>query len=228
MNILVTGALGKTARPILALLREAGHAITSFDLAAGGDVRDYRAIDAATRGMDAVIHLAVNVANPRDAALSFQTNVYGTYNVLRAAQSNHVQKVLLASSAPVHLPPGAACDPGEDFTYDLTKHLQEAMALDFAQTYSMNILVLRLGHIVDGKTQTDLHGVPLSGVAYCRGGWVCQYDVARAFHRAIEVDFTGYHLVNIIGSHQAAARFDLSAAKELVGFECGERFLGYS
>jgi len=227
MNILITGGLGKTARPILALLREAGHEVCIFDIAGGGDVRDYQAVSDAMRGMDAAIHLAVNAANPRDAALSFQTNVYGTYNLLRAAQENHVQKVLLASSAPVHLPPGAACDTGEDFTYDLTKHLQETTALHFAQTYGMNILALRLGHIVNGITQTDLHGVPLSDLAYCRGGWVCQYDVARAFHRAIEADFTGYHLVNIIGSHQAAARFDLSSAKELIGFECGERFLGY-
>jgi len=227
MNIVVTGGLGKTARPIAALLRGAGHEIAVFDIAAGGDVRDCEAVSDAMRGMDAVIHLAVNITAPRDAALSFETNVCGTYNVLRAAQRHNVQKVLLASSAPVHLPPGAACDPGEDFTYDLTKHLQEAMAQHFAQTYGMNILALRLGHIVNGKTQTDLHGVPLSDVAYCRGGWVCQYDVARAFHRAIETDFTGYHLVNIVGSHQAAARFDLSSAKELIGFECGERFLGY-
>jgi len=227
MNILITGGLGKTARPIVALLREAGHEISLFDLAAAGDVRDYEAVSDAVHGMDAVIHLAVNIAEPRDDALSFGTNVHGTYNVLRAAQKNHVRKVLLASSAPVHLPPGASCDPGEDFTYDLTKHLQETMALHFAQTCVMNIMVLRLSHIVDGRAQMDMENGPLSDVSYCRGGWVCQYDVARAFLRAIETDFTGYRLINIIGSHQAAARFDLSAARELIDFACGERFLGY-
>jgi len=227
MNILVTGGLGKTAWPIVALLREAGHGVAIFDLAAGGDVRDDEAIDKAVRGMDAVIHLAVNIATPRDDALSFQTNVYGAYNVLRAARSQHVRKLLLASSAPVHLPPGASCGPGEDFAYDLTKRLQEAVALHFALTFSTHIMVLRLGHIVDGRARTDLHGVPLSELSYCRGGWVCQYDVARAFLRAVEADFTGYHLVDVIGSYQAAARFDLSAARERIGFECGEKFLEY-
>ena len=227
MNILVTGGLGQTARPILALLRDVGHAITIFDISNDGDIRDYEAIATAMHGMDAVIHLAVNVADPRDDALAFQTNVYGTYNVLRAARGNHVRKVLLASSAPVHLPLGRACDAGEDFAYDLTKHLQETMARHFSQTYAMDILALRLGHIVDGKAQTDLHGGPLTGVSYCRGGWVCRYDVAKAFLAAIETDFTGYHRIDIIGSHQAAERFDLTAAKALIGFESEEKFLGY-
>ena len=226
MNILVTGGMGETARPILALLRGAGHNTAIFDISSGGDICNFEAVHAATRGMDAVIHLAVNAADPRDDALSFRTNVYGAYNVLRAARDNHARKVLLASSAPVHLPPGRACDAGEDFAYDLTKHLQEAMALRFSQTYAMNILTLRLGHIVDGKAQTDLHGAPLSELSYCRGGWVCRYDVARAFLAAIEADFAGYHMVDIIGSHQAATWFDLTAAKTLIGFECGEKFLG--
>jgi len=198
MNILITGGMGVTAQPIVEELR--GHAIALFDIAAGGDVRDYGAIEKAMRGMEAVIHLAVNVSNPGNTALSFRTNVYGTYNVLRAAHENQVGKVLLASSAPVHLPPGHSCDPGEDFTYDLTKLLQEETALRFAQTYAMNILVLRLGHIVDGRAMTDLHGTPLSEVTYCRGGWVCRYEVARAFRDAIESDFSGYHMIDVIGS----------------------------
>ena len=227
MNVLITGGMGRTAGPIAEMLRRAGHNIALFDIATNGDICDYGAIDKATRGADAVIHLAVNTADPRDGALSFQINVFGTYNVLLAARSHQVRKVLLASSAPVHLLPGHSCDPGEDFAYDLTKLLQEEMARHFSQTYAMNILALRLGHIVNGRAQTDLRGAPLSGLSYCRGGWVCKDDVARAFLRATEADFTGYHMLNVIGSHQAAARFDLSTAKELIGFECAERFFGY-
>jgi len=227
MNILVTGGLGETAGPIIDLLRSAGHSVTPFDITDGNDICNYDAIDKAMHGIEAVIHLAVNVAGPRDEALSFQTNVYGTYNVLRTARENRVHKVLLASSAPVHLPPGRCCDAGEDFAYDLTKHLQETTALHFAQTYAMNILTLRLGHIVDGKTQMDLENGPLAEATYCRGGWVCRYDVAAAFVEAIEADFAGFHTIDIIGSHQAADRFGLAAARELIGFECKESFLGY-
>ena len=227
MNILITGGLGKTAQPIAERLCAAGHVVFPFDIVEGHDVCDFTAIDKATRGMGAVIHLAVNTVNPGDYALSFRTNVYGTYNVLRAAQGNRVRKVLLASSAPVHLPPGCACDPGEDFAYDLTKHLQEDMAWHFSRAYAMNILVLRLGHIVNGRTKLDLENGPLAKLSYCRGGWVCRYDVAEAFYGAIETDFTGFHMIDIIGSHQAAGRFDLEAARELIGFACKENFLRY-
>ena len=189
-------------------------------------MRNFDEIESAMRGMDAVIHLAVNTIDPRDDKLTFETNVFGTYNVLRGALRSRVGKTLIASSAPVHTD-GGLCSPGEDFAYDLTKTLQETIARQFAQTYAMPVLALRLGHIVDGKRETDLHGAALADLAYCRGGWVCQYDVARAFAAAIETDFTGYHLLHVIGSYQAASRFDLSAAKELIGFECGEKFLGY-
>jgi len=91
----------------------------------------------------------------------------------------------------------------------------------------MNSLVLRLGHIVDGRTQTDLNGEPLTKVSYCRGGWVCKYDVARAFLKAIETDFTGFYILNIIGSYQAKDFFDLTTAKEILDFECNEKFLVY-
>ncbi|MCL2058194.1 MAG: hypothetical protein FWH01_03915 [Oscillospiraceae bacterium] len=91
----------------------------------------------------------------------------------------------------------------------------------------MNCLILRLGHIVDGKTQTSLSGVPLCEFTYCKGGWVCRYDVARAFVKAVDADFTGYHLVNIIGAYQADDLFHTAAAKDLLSFECKEKFLDY-
>ena len=227
MNILVTGGLGKTAQPILDLLREAGHNVASFDICAGGDVRDCGAVNRAMRGMDAVIHLAVNTADTYNDRLTFETNVFGTYNVLHCAHSHNVQKTLIASSAPVHTA-GGLCSPGEDFAYDLTKCLQEQIARQFSRTYAMDVMVLRLGHIVDGKRKINLDdGLPLSELSYCRGGWVCKYDVARAFAKAIEADFSGYYLLHVIGSYQAAASFDVSSAGALIGFACAERFLEY-
>ena len=220
VRILITGGEGATAQPIIELLRGAGHSVAIFDIAKGGDVRDPDAVRGAMRGMDAVIHLAVNVSDTGGDKPTFETNVFGTYNVLRGALYNNVQKVLLASSAPVHTT-GETCSPGEDFAYDLTKCLQEEASRQFAQTYGMNVMVLRLGHIVDGRRKTDLHGLSLSNLEYCRGGWVCRYDVARAFAQVIDTEFTGYSVTHVIGSYQAAERFDLG------GFECRERFLEY-
>ena len=97
--------------------------------------------------------------------------------------------------------------------------------------WNLNILIFGgLGKtaepiIVDGKNKTSLSGESLSELSYCKGGWVCKYDVARAFVKAVNTAFSGHHLINIIGSYQAADLFDISTAKDLLGFECKEKFL---
>ena len=246
MNILVIGGTGKTAGPILDALDRGNHRIMVFDVVSPafcdkderhtyirGDIADGAALHGAMDSIDAVIHLAVNVVNAANEKLTFDTNVFGTYNVLRACVKSKISKVLIASSAPVHTidetnrDDGYICSAGEDFAYDLTKNMQEVMARHFSRTYALNCLVLRLGHIVDGQGQTSLSGEPLSRLSYCRGGWVCQYDVAEAFAKAVEQDIAGYNMVHIIGSYQAESRFDSLAAKQLLGFTCRERFLDY-
>ncbi|NLB55321.1 MAG: NAD(P)-dependent oxidoreductase [Lentisphaerae bacterium] len=220
MKIILFGGLGKTAEPIVDLLIQEKHDITLFDIAESnpydhaqnikvifGDICDEKAVHQAMNGIDAIIHLAVNIFDAQNDELTFKTNIFGTYNVLNCALNNKVSKILLASSAPVHMVSELAkieldyiCSAGEDFTYDLSKNLQETIAKHFSYTYSMNCMVLRLGHIVDGKNQSTLSGNPLSELSYCKGGWVCKYDVARAFVKAVETDFCGYNLVNISSS----------------------------
>lgn len=53
------------------------------------------------------------------------------------------------------------------------------------------------------------------------------HDVARAFAQAAETEFSGYHAANIIGSYQSGRLFPPSIAKELLSFECEERFREY-
>jgi hypothetical protein len=40
---------------------------------------------------------------------------------------------------------------------------------------------------------------------------------------AIKTNITGYHLLNIIGSYQAANFLNLAAAKDVIGYECNEK-----
>ena len=53
--------------------------------------------------------------------------------------------------------------------YDLTKRLQEEIARDYCETHGMTTIVLRAGHIVDGRSEKDLKGRSLSTLTYCRG-----------------------------------------------------------
>ena len=162
--------------------------------------------------------------------------MFGTYNVLKCAHELNISKIIMASSAPVDLDVDSksseqakdeeqpCCSTNQDFVYDLTKNLQEHEASIFSKTFNMNIIVLRLGHIVDGQRGTDLNNIRLCDVQYCRGGWVSKYDVARAFARAVECGCAGYNMFNIIGSYQAKEKFDMSNTKKVLNFKCEEQF----
>ncbi|MFP8893525.1 MULTISPECIES: polysaccharide biosynthesis protein [Chryseobacterium] len=66
-----------------------------------GDVRDYRSIEQAMRGVDYVFHAAALKQVPSCEFFPMQalkTNVEGTQNVIDAAEANHVQKMICLST----------------------------------------------------------------------------------------------------------------------------------
>ncbi|MGX5683806.1 polysaccharide biosynthesis protein [Chryseobacterium cucumeris] len=66
-----------------------------------GDVRDYRSIEQAMRGVDYVFHAAALKQVPSCEFFPMQalkTNVEGTQNVIDAAEANYVQKVICLST----------------------------------------------------------------------------------------------------------------------------------
>ncbi len=238
MRVLVTGASGWTAVAIIQALHRAKHDIVGFDLnkvryrddarplltqVISGDMANFAQVQAALQATapHAVIHLAVAVGPDDYQApdVPFDVNVKGTYNLFEAARRNSVGKIVLISSAAVHLPHEGApvCNaltdwrssPKGDHLYDLTKRLQEEIAKDFCETFGMQVVVLRAGHIVDGKKSVDAKGRDLASLDYCRGGWVCRYDLAQACLKALEVPSTGYAAFHVIGAEQARQHFDV-------------------
>lgn len=248
MKILITGGLGWTAQAIITEL--SAHDLILFDLpgtegdAQGaavvyGSVADDDAVRAVMSGVDTVVHLAVLTGSDhyQQPESAFRTNVLGTYNVLEAARRSGVQRVALMSEAAVHVPGPtnqivAADTPlqtssGDDHLYDLTKRLQETIAHDYAQTYGLPVVVLRPGHIVDGRAGVDPRGRPLAEVTYLRGGWVCRYDVARAVAQAVIYDADPYAVFHIIGSESARQRFAVTLTEQALSFTIDERFTAY-
>lgn len=201
------------------------------------DVADLASVEAAFNDdVAAVVHLAVAVGEHDYAQpdTPFKSNVLGTYNVFEAARRNNVRRIVLISSAPVHLPPaltdrptGWRSDSGEDHLYDLTKRLQEEIARDFAETFDMDAIVLRAGHLVDAQERRDPRGRSLEDLPYCRGGWVCRHDVAAAVEHSLQAPLSGLHVFNIIGSASARPRFDVEHAEHQLGFRIQERFENY-
>ena len=70
-----------------------------------GDIRDKEAVQAAVVGCDAVLHLAAQVSVPRSMDSpeeTFEINVGGTNNLLRACETSGVMRFVVASSAAVY------------------------------------------------------------------------------------------------------------------------------
>ncbi len=254
MRILITGGLGWTARAIIQTLHNAYHEVTILDVPSAALHPDIsRLVSTIHRGniaypdfvnnsmqrIDVAVHLAVAIDENAYAApeVPFQTNVLGTYNVFEAAHRNGVSRVILMSSAPVHLdlPDDTVCvaqdnlptATGGDHLYDLTKRLQEQIGQDYAATFGLDVITLRAGHIVDGDTQTDAHDRPLAEVDYCRGGWVCRYDLGQAVLRAVELDMSGYQAFNVISDTRAHKRFDLATTENVLGVQFETDFSNY-
>jgi len=248
MKILVTGGLGWTAESIVRAFVEDGNEVTRFDLdpiqapeklgeekIVHGDVSNFKDVLDVASGIDVIAHLAVAVAPGayNTPELPFAVNVQGTYNVLEAARRLGVKRVVLLGSAPFDNVGSLERKIGvdervssnrEDHLYDLTKRLQEEIAEDFAQTFGMSILVLRVGHIVDGRRELDPKGRPLGSLDYGRGFWVCRYDVAGACLHGVHKDLSGFNCYHVIGGIEAGKHFDLLSTEKEFGFTATQRF----
>lgn len=251
MHILLTGGLGWTAQAIAQRLA-ASHRLLALDLPRvepsaenrshfehiySGSVTDFPTVFHAAQQADAILHLAVATGDVYQTAdIPFAVNVKGTYNVFEAAHRLQIPKVILISSAPVHLiplpksvigPDDWQSSPEGDHLYDLTKRLQEEIGRDYAQTFGLQVITLRAGHIVDGRTHLDPHGRPLDSLTYCRGGWVCRYDLAEACFQALHLTQPGFHTYHVIGARQARALFDIERTEKELGFVFQTHFEQY-
>lgn len=106
MNVLVTGANGNVGTAIIDnISNECNYDFTRLDIVDDPDgttvIADISALDdikPAFRDQDAIIHLAGNPSpdTPWDDVL--RNNIIGTYNVMRAAEKEEVDKIIFASS----------------------------------------------------------------------------------------------------------------------------------
>jgi nucleoside-diphosphate-sugar epimerase len=252
MRILITGACGWTAEAIIQALYEEEHVIIGFDLACTepddsvvkcftqihkGDISNYEQVAKAVSGVDTIIHLAVAIgAGDYDSPkIPFDVNVRGTANLFEVARKQNIKHVILMSSAAVHLNSetiidaveDCLCSPEGDFLYDMTKCLQENIGRHYAQVFGMTVITLRAGHIVDGRKNITPDGYPLSELNYCRGGWICRYDLTQAVIKALDYEHKGYDAFHIIGAKAAQDYLDTTRSKQILGFVAKIKFEEY-
>jgi NAD dependent epimerase/dehydratase len=116
-----------------------------------GDLRDLVAVEAAVRGMSHVFHLGALIAIPYSyihPVEVVETNVLGTLNVLQAARSSGVERVVHTSSSEVygtalHVPIEEAHPLQGQSPYSASKIGADKIAESFYCSYGLPVVTLR-------------------------------------------------------------------------------------
>jgi nucleoside-diphosphate-sugar epimerase len=222
-TILVTGAAGLLGGFVVRDLLAQGYIVRGLDRRRGdadiewhvGDVTSPDLVNAATKGADAVMHIAAipNIWSG-DGQTIMRVNLLGTYTVFEAAEAAGIKRVVFCSSdsvagytvregrmlAPRYAPldldhPLLATDP-----YAVSKVLGEDMARSYALR-GMSVVAMRTvfvaypemaGEIVArAKDPANYKGPAVGGPSSAGGGPLHHHidarDLARAFRLAYEL-----------------------------------------
>lgn len=183
-----------------------------FEVISGDVARDNAKLAKAVAPVDAVIHLAGQVAvttsvtNPRE---DFEKNALGTFNVLEAVRlSKNKPPLLFASTNKVYgglegarvaesklrysLPGykfGVPESQGIDFhsPYGCSKGSADQYVRDYSRIYGLNTVVLR---------QSCIYGPHQFGIE--DQGWVAWFTIANSFGRKVKIYGTGKQVRDVL------------------------------
>lgn len=174
--ILVTGATGAVGPLVVAACHDAGYSVRTLSLGSNpvgiwpedvetriGDVTDLSAVQAAMKGVDAVVHLAalLHIVNPPPALQEeyVRINVGGTKTVVAAAIQANVRRIVLFSTIAVYRASGERIltedtPPNPDTFYARTKLDAERIVLEAKGLDGRQIgTVLRLGAVYGARVK---------------------------------------------------------------------------
>lgn len=222
MTILITGATGVVGRQLTADLAPS-KALRTFSRSEGsgagvehvrGDIRDYAALLAATRGVDTVVHLS-GFLEDLDPLETLEVNLRGTYHVLEAARLQGVSRVVFASSiavtgcltasfVPDFLPirEGDACRPAS--AYAAGKLAAEVLCDMYSRRYGLTTVALRFAGVQHPETWTT----PLWENERCPilWTWISLGDLSRAIEAAIDAPVSGALLATVAAADACSFR----------------------
>jgi nucleoside-diphosphate-sugar epimerase len=228
MRVFVTGATGAVGRYVVPYLAEAGYEVVAFSRTlqsdvdprggqvrlAVGDVRDSLSVARAVEGVDAIVHLA-GVLEDRGEVETFETNIRGTYNVLDAARSARIRRVVVTSSiavtgclvpawTPQYLPIDEAHPCSPLTPYALSKQLTESLCRYYAARHGMVLAILRVAGVHTPESWVQ----PLWDEIRCPiiWTWIHPHDVAEAIRRCLATEFESPLLGNLAASDTCSLR----------------------
>ena len=237
MRVVVTGGSGLAGSAVVTHLLEHGFETTNVDLVPGTGAAPFRRADlgdlgqvyGAIRGADAIVHFA---AIPRPTfdvpEVVFRTNIMSTFNVLEAAHTLGVRRVVIASSVsvlgfpfnerplvPRYVPIDEDHPSQPQDAYALSKQLVEELAAGFARRGRLRIVSLRFPWIHTPETfARDIRPLPADSAVAAANLWsyIDTRDAAEAVRLGLAADVSSHEACFVA----AADSFALEPSPELV------------
>lgn len=243
MKVLLTGSLGRIASKVIPVLADDFELVLT-DIKAGEvagfpvnplDITDYAAVLAATKGADAILHLAI--ASQREIVtdktlfnrdegeeylafndITIETNIRGTYHLFEAARRNQVSRVVYGSSLTIYLgSPGyeAFHDdllPRPHNFYALSKLWGEQVGEWYSRKHGLRVYCLRFGSPYPQPGVPEVAGWLKNRTAY--GTLVTYLDLALAMKAALLAEGPRFGAYTIVSAKEDNV-FDLSKSAEI-------------
>ena len=190
MRVFMTGANGFVGLNVVTALCAAGHQVTAYVRAGSnvshlqafgvdivrGELSDAATLAAAMRGAQAVIHTAGNTSsNPKDWPLLEAANVHGTRNVVQAAISERVPRLVYTSTTSTIGAHDDASRQADEETplrgfrarnpYAISKRMAEDLVLD-ACNHDIECVILNPAEVIGAFDHNMQWGRMLLAVHY--------------------------------------------------------------
>ncbi len=231
MRILVTGGNGSVGCGLIPSLLDRGHSVVVLDKELGvvrgmahpqlafvpGSVEEQSAVAQASRGVEAIVHLAWSFSD--DPTYLLEHDLRGHLLLLAAAKEQGIGQVVYTSTAvvygkPVRTPIGeddplrvlAARKPA----YGVAKEYAEKLTLLAAQEGGLAATILRFwwafGAEIGGRHLRDMlktaaAGIPLPVPADCGGSFLSQEDFNLAIEKVLLSPGSGGRVFNLASAY---------------------------
>ncbi len=241
MRLLVTGAGGRVASRFIENFGER-YDLRLFDREGArhleriegkgelilGQLDDPECLRRCCEGREAVLHLAANPSTVATWDQLVTPNITGAYHVCEAACQAGVRRLVLISSINAmkgHLLNDPtrqvrAADPTSPSNlYGVTKCFLEALGQYYANSFGMEVVVLRFGFVFDPKQNWHAKKEDSPGE---KSGAISWRDVSQLFIRALETPGISY-LCAQASSDNVVLMYDNREAREILGFSPKDR-----
>ena len=234
-KLLITGAAGLVGSALRKYLRDRYDFRLIFhrnvpqtepeDEVIVSDIAAYEEMVEAADGVDAIVHLGIATGGrqrSRYNRMVIETDVGGTYNLFEAARINKVPTVIYASSNAItgmHESAGLVSRPDlmprpRDF-YGVGKAFGEALGRHYHDLFGMSVYCIRICNFPNTDTVNCEYEPGMNR-------WLSSRDMAELTACCLEAPHSGFGIFYGV-SKGGEKKYDISNAKELVGWEPQDR-----